>query len=133
MVEWNGNRIDVSEVSGLSSEIEVIEYREGSSPSTASIQMPGRKINNNITLRRGIVQSDNDFFEWINAINQNQVERRDLRISLLNEKHEPVVVWKIYKSFPVKIAWTDLKADANETAIESLELAHEGLSIEKLM
>jgi len=58
------------------------------------------------------------------------VQRRDLTISLLNEAHEPVVVWKVRNAFLIKVQSTDLKADGNEVAIETLELAHEGLEIQ---
>jgi phage tail-like protein len=49
---------------------------------------------------------------------------------LLNEEHQPVVVWKVKNAWPAKIQPTDLKADGNEVAIESMELAHEGLVIQ---
>ena len=49
---------------------------------------------------------------------------------MLNEEHEPVVVWKVKNAFPIKVQSTDLKGDANETAIESMEVAHEGLTIQ---
>jgi phage tail-like protein len=61
-------------------------------------------------------------------VNLNKVERRDVIISLLNETHSPVMSWKAKNTFPVKIQASDLKADGNEVAIETLELAHEGLS-----
>ena len=57
-------------------------------------------------------------------------ERRDLIISLLNEEHDPVMNWKIKNAFPLKVQATDLKADGNEIAIETLELAHEGIEME---
>ena len=129
-VEWGGRRLGFSEVSGLTIEVEVIEYREGSSPEYASVKMPGIKRYGNITLRRGIVPRDNEFFEWLNTVSLNQVERRDIVISLLNENHEPVMVWKAKNAFPVKIQGPDLKATGNEVAIETLEIAHEGLTIE---
>jgi len=49
---------------------------------------------------------------------------------LLNEEHEPVVVWKVKNAWPTKIQSTDLKADGNEVAIESMELVHEGLTVQ---
>jgi phage tail-like protein len=49
---------------------------------------------------------------------------------LLNENHEPVVVWKVKNAWPSKVTPTDLKADGNDVAIESLELVHEGLTIQ---
>jgi phage tail-like protein len=41
-----------------------------------------------------------------------------------------VIVWKVKRAWPVKIQGSDLKADANEVAIETLEVAHEGLEIQ---
>ncbi|MEJ7679301.1 MAG: phage tail protein [Segetibacter sp.] len=51
-------------------------------------------------------------------------------MSLLDEKHEPVFAWKVKNAWPVKMQSADLKSDANEVAIETLELAHEGVSVE---
>jgi phage tail-like protein len=84
----------------------------------------------NLTLKRGIFQSDNEFYDWWNTVSLNTIERRDIVISLLNEEHEPVMTWKVKNAWPVKVQSTDLKADGNEVAIESLELAHEGLTME---
>ena len=74
--------------------------------------------------------ADNAFFQWWNTVSLNQLERRDVTISLLNEAHEPTMVWKISNAWPAKITGTDMKADGNEIAIETIELAHEGLSIQ---
>jgi phage tail-like protein len=131
-VEWGGTRTGFTEVSGLSIENEVIEYREGGSPEYSTIKMPGLRKYSNIILKRGIVKNDNDFFNWMNTINSNQVERRDVVISLLNENHEPIRVWKVRNAWPCKIYSPDLKANGNEVAIETIELAHEGLSIESV-
>jgi phage tail-like protein len=129
-VEWGGTKIGFSEASGLNIETEAIEYRDGNNPDYSMQKMPGLKKFDNITLKRGIFNGDNEFYEWLNTIKLNKVERRDLMISLLNEEHEPVMVWKVQNAFPVKIEAPDLKADGNEVAIESLEIAHEGLTIE---
>lgn len=129
-VDWGGERVGFSEVSGLTQENQAIEYREGSSPEFSSIKMPGLQKYSNVTLKRGIIKSDNEFFQWLSTIKMNTIERRDLVINLLNEEHEPVMVWKIHNAFPVKIEGPSLKASGNEVAIESIELAHEGLEVQ---
>ncbi len=129
-VSWGGSRIGVTEVTGLSMGIETILYREGSSPEYSPDKMPGQMKNDNVILKRGIVKSDNEFYEWLNTIQLNKVERRDLIISLLNEEHEPVISWKLKNAFPVRIEWSDLKANANEPAFESIEITHEGMTVE---
>ena len=129
-VEWGGANIGFTEVSGLDVETEVIEYRDGASPEYVKTKMPGMQKFSNITLKRGTFSGDNEFYGWWNTVALNTIERRDVTISLLNESHEPVVVWKIKNAWPVKVQSTDLKADGNEVAIESIELAHEGLVIQ---
>jgi phage tail-like protein len=129
-VDWGGTKIGFTEVSGLDVETEVVEYREGSSPEYSKIKMPGMQKFSNITLKRGTFKSDNEYFKWWNTVKLNTIERRDVTISLLNEEHAPVVTWKIKNAWPTKIQSTDLKADGNEVAIESMELAHEGLTIQ---
>lgn len=129
IVEWGGTRIGFTEASGLDRQIDVIEYREGASKEYHKIKMPGLQKFSNITLKRGTFKGDNQFWDWLNTVQLNTIERRDLTLKLLNESHEPVVTWQIKQSWPVKIQSTDLKADGNEVAIETLELAHEGLTI----
>lgn len=129
-VEWAGKRVGFSEVSGLTQENQAIEYRDGSFPEYSSIKMPGLRKFSNIVAKRGIVDGDNDFFNWLSTIKLNTAERRNLVISLLNEKHEPVMVWKVLNAFPVKVEGPALKASGNEVAIESIELAHEGLTVQ---
>ncbi len=128
-VQWGGERIGFTEVTGLDIQVEAIEYREGSSPEYAKIKMPGMHKFSNITLKRGAIQGDSDFFKWMNTISLTVAERRDIIISLLNETHAPVMTWKAKNAFPVKVQASDLKSDGNEVAIETLELAHEGLNI----
>ena len=129
-VEWGTATVAFTEVSGLDITTEVIEYRTGESPEYSKVKMPGQRKFSNITLKRGTFKGNNDFYTWFNTVSLNQIERRDLTISLLNESHEPVVVWKVKNAWPTKITPTDLKADGNEVALESLELAHEGLTIQ---
>ena len=131
MVEWGGSRTGFKEVSGLNIIHEVVEYREGGSPVDSSIKMPGRTRYDNIILKRGIVKGDNNFFEWMKTKQNSQIERRDLSIRLLDEKHSPIMVWKVKGAFPVKLIGPELSADGNEVAIESIELAHEGIKISK--
>jgi phage tail-like protein len=129
-VEWGGTRIGFTEVTGLEVSTDVIEYRDGASPEYSKIKMPGMQKFGNITMKRGIFKSDNEYYNWWNTHALNTIERRDITISLLNESHEPVVVWKIKNAWPVKVQSTDLKGDGNEVAVETIEIAHEGLTMQ---
>lgn len=129
-VEWGGANIGFTEVSGLDVETEMIEYRHGASPEYFKTRMPGMQKFSNITMKRGTFNSDNQFYDWWNTVALNTIERRDLTISLLNENHEPVIVWKVKNAWPTKVQSTDLKSDGNEVAIETIEIVHEGLTIQ---
>ncbi len=131
-VNWGGTNIGFTEVSGLSIELDVVPYREGSSPESSSGLMPGHKKFSPIILKRGLRKNDHDFFAWINTAQFNTVERRDVVITLLNERHEPVVAWKLKNAFPFKLEYSPLNASHGGVVIESLSLAHEGLTVEYL-
>ena len=129
-VQWGGTRVGFSEVTGLTQENQAIEYRDGSFPEYSSIKMPGLRKFSNVTLKRGVIKGDNELFDWLSTVKLNTVERRDLVVSLLNEEHSPVMVWKVLNAFPVKVEGPQLKASGNEVAIETIELAHEGLEVQ---
>jgi len=130
MVEWGGARGGFTEVSGLDVETDVMEYREGSDRDFNARKFPGMRKVSNVVLKRGIFQGDNEFFEWLNATRMASPERRDLIVSLLNEEHEPLVVWKLRSAWPVKLSGPALNALRSGFAIETLEVAHEGFVVE---
>jgi phage tail-like protein len=129
-VQWGGTKIGFTEVTGLEVTTDKIEYRDGASKEYHKIRMPGMQTFGDLTLKRGVFAGDNEFYAWWNTVALNTVERRDITISLLNESHQPVVVWKVKNAWPTKVTSTDLNASGNETAIETLVLTHEGLTME---
>ncbi|WP_310425608.1 phage tail protein [Chamaesiphon sp. VAR_48_metabat_135_sub] len=132
-VQFGTEQLGFTEVSGLTQERQAIEYRAGDFPEYSTIKYPGMAKYTNLVFKRGVMASDNKFFEWLNSgMKLSKVDRKDLTISLLNENHEPVMTWKAIRAFPVKIEGPQLKATGNEVAIESIEIAHEGLTIENL-
>ncbi|HMG15848.1 MAG TPA: phage tail protein [Saprospiraceae bacterium] len=132
-VDWGGAKISFSEVTGLDMQVELIEYRHSDSKDFSKIRMPGLRKFSNITLKRGKFEGDFDYNSWLDEISNERVEgRRDVVIRLLNEKHVPVAAWSATRCFPVKVTAPDLKSDANEISMESIEIAHEGLKLMKI-
>ena len=130
-VDWDGiANAGFTEVTGLEVTTEKIEYRDGASPEYSKIKMPGMQTFGDLTLKRGIFKGDNEFYVWWNTVALNTITRRNVTISLLNEAHEPVVVWKVKNAWPLKVTSSDLNAGSNEVAIETLVLAHEGVTME---
>ena len=114
-----------SEVTGLNQESNVIDYREGQEPITPR-KLPGLNKWGNITLKRGI-SPDLTVYNWRKTVTDGDIERRNASVVLHNEKHEEVVRWNLVNAWPSKLVAPDLKANANEVAIESVELTHEGV------
>lgn len=136
-VIWNGENdqdLRFTEVSGLTKENEMIEYRDGFSSETSSIKMPGREKFSNVTLKRGTFKGVQSFYQWYESLDFNTDDpttyQRTVDIFLLDNKHEPVVQWTLKNAWCMKVEATDLKADGNEVAIESMELVHEGLTVD---
>ncbi len=124
-----GDELGFSEAEVPSGEIEVIEYREGADRVNTARKLPGLAKYPNVTLKRGITGST-DLFEWWKSVRDGQVVRRNVTITLLDEQRQAVYRWLLRNAWPVKIEGPTLNASGNEVAIETLELAHEGLEIE---
>src|SRR6476659_366723 len=130
-------RIGFTEVSGLDFETEVIEYREGRDELLTKKAQPGLKKFSHVTLKRGTFQGDHQFYlEWKKTFQFQEGNktggnfRHTVTITLLNKAHEPVIAWILANAWVSKHSSTDLKADGNEVAIETIELVHEGLTID---
>jgi phage tail-like protein len=128
-VRWGTAVLSFQEVSGLDVEAQPIEYRHGDSAVFSTLKVPGLKKFGNVTLKKGSMRSDNQFWDWFNQIKMNTIQRVPVTISLLDEQGKPTMVWTLSKAWPTKITGTDLKAEGNEVAIETIEIAHEGLTI----
>ena len=129
-VKWDSNVMSFQEVSGLDIEAQIIEYRHGDSKEFATIKMPGIKKVGNVTMKKGVFVKDNKFWDWFNQIKMNTIKRIPVTISLLDESGAPTMVWTLSNAWPTKITGTDLKSDGNEAAVETIEIAHEGITIE---
>ena len=129
-VKWDSEEMSFQEVSGLDIEAQPIEYRLGDSPEFSTIKMPGIKKSGNVTMKKGVYKGDNKFWEWFNEIKMNTIKRVPVTISLLDETGAGTMVWTLANAWPTKITGTDLKSDGNEVAIETIEIVHEGITIE---
>jgi phage tail-like protein len=111
-------------------EIAVVEYRNGNDRANAPRKLPGLTKVPDVTLKRGIIGSL-ALFEWTKAVRDGTVDRRTVTIQLIAEDRSgAVLTWRLLRAFPVKFETSDLDAQANEVAIESLTLSAEGLELE---
>jgi phage tail-like protein len=123
-VEIDGiTRAAFQEVSGLDSTVEVIEHREGGQ-STTLRKLPGRTTHSNIVLKWGIT-TDTELYDWHRDIVGGSIKRKNGSIVLLDRNGDEKVRWNFFDAWPTKWTGPDLNAEANDVAIETLELVHE--------
>lgn len=116
-----------SEVSGLTTETDVIEYREGNEDITPR-KLPGLRKYANITLKRGFTDSQ-DLWKWRQTVMQGKTERKSGTIILQNEQRQPALKWSFKEAWPRKWEGPSLNAKNNEIAIETLEIVCEDISL----
>jgi phage tail-like protein len=116
-----------SEVSGLTVDVQPIEYRDGTDDSTVRKVRGLRKLSN-ITLKRGI-SGHVGFWRWVLDGINGDANRQEGYIALLNEDRAEVMRWNFKQAWPTKYTGPSLNAKNNEIAIETLELAVEDLRI----
>lgn len=114
-----------SEVQGLEAVMKPEEYQEGGNNGT-TLKFPGRISWTNITLKRGLA-TNTTLWDWSYAFVEGRCQRRDGIIALLNEMKVPNNVWYFRRGLPVKYTGPALNAAQNGVAIETIEIAHEGV------
>lgn len=115
-----------SEVTGFDASIDVIEYREGDMVQTP-MKIPGLKKYGNITLKQGLADST-VLYDWITLGVNGAVERKTITITLLDQEEASVASWQVINAWPTKYTAPDFNATSSEIAIETLEIAHEGMT-----
>ena len=118
-----------SEVSGLTAEGDAVDYREGTDAVNNVRKLVGLRKYANLMFKRGYIQSD-ELWQWYGRIANGQPDRRNGTVVLRNEARQDVLRWHFENAWINKIEGPGLKASGNEVAIESMELCHEGLTLE---
>jgi phage tail-like protein len=113
-----------SECTGLQAELEVKDYHEGGL-NQFTRKFPGHNKQSGLTLKRGIV--DRELWNWYYDLMQGRVRFRDGSITVFDPAGETVMVWRITHAFPTKWVGPELNASQNNVAVETLELAFQGL------
>jgi phage tail-like protein len=134
-VEIDGvGKFGFSEVSGLTTDTNIIEYREGNEVAdgeSTTRKLPGLIKYNNIVLKRGFTK-DLSAYNWRLKVIQGKTStaRTSGSITLLDEARNPVLRWTFRQGWPSKWEGPALNGKTSEVAIESMEIAHEGLTME---
>ena len=114
-----------SDVSGLSVEIEMEDYREGGVNDYVH-KFPKFTKSQGIVLKRGICDGD-ELWNWHQDVVHGNIARKNGSIILLDSFGAEQWRWNFYQGFPVKWTGPDFKADANGIAFEAIEIVHKGI------
>ena len=127
-VDIDGTSITFSEISGLERNFESITYKESFATTGKSgpniMYMPGMIQPVNISMKKGYVKGKSIpvFYKWINEVELNRVDKKDIVVHLLDETGNTVVSWKVIDAFPTKLTAPSFNASSNEVAVESMDL-----------
>lgn len=118
-----------SECSGIEATIEVVDYKEGGRNDRV-LHFATRTSHASVTLKHGVIYLYDDLWTWHNDWVRGRGARKDGLIVLQDEARRPAKIWKFKRGIPTKWVGPTLNASQNNVAIESLEIAHEGLVLE---
>ncbi len=115
-------------VSGLSFEIDVVEYRERGVNDVVH-KLPGRVKYPNIVLKQGYSGAPSDLQKWAFRIAAGTPEAKNCTIVLYDVRQKEVARYRLVNAWPQKWTAPDFNASSNELAIETIEIVHEGLRL----
>jgi phage tail-like protein len=116
-----------TELTGLAMELAVEDFEEGGNNGFVH-RLPGRCKVSNITLKRGMTTS-NEFLAWMFEMAKGTIKRKNVTVSLYYANRTPAMEWSFANAYPVKWTGPQFKADDTAVAIETVELAHSGMTV----
>ena len=128
LVEIDGvAQASFSECTGLGSTTEVIENREGGDNATVR-KLPGKTSYPDISLKWGLTAST-ELWDWRQQVIDGNIVRKNGSIVVFDQANSTEVArWNFVRSWPTKWEGPALSAKGNDIAIDTLVLAHEGLT-----
>lgn len=128
IVTLGDEQVPFTSASGLDITYDTIEYRDGTG---SWFKMPGQRQSINITLSKGVFPGENALYSWINSIQLNQVEKKDIMISLTNDAGTEVLMsWNISNAFPTSLTSPSFDASSNEVAVQQVTLMADRVTIQ---
>jgi phage tail-like protein len=126
LVEIDGiTQAGFTDCTGFGADNTPIEYREGGENRTVR-KLPGMTKYNNIVLKWGLTDS-RELYDWFRDVVNGKINRKNGSIIVLDLQGKEVVRWNFFNAWPSKWDGPDFSAKGTDVAIETLELAHEGI------
>jgi phage tail-like protein len=115
-----------TEVSGLSSELEVMTYNEGGKNDGVH-KLPTRMKHPNLVLKRGVT-TVKDLQLWAQECFMGP-DRKEITLTMYNEQLQKIRIWSFKNAYPVKWTGPSFNAAQNTVATEAIEIAHDGIQV----
>lgn len=138
LVEFDGNEASntalggFSDVSGLGTEITLMEYRQGNDKENRVRKIPALNKSSDVTLKRGIMGLTN-FWQWVAITRADPTHKRTVRVALQDEVGNVILKWVLINARPMKWTGPTLAAKGgSDVAMEELVLASEGIEMEEV-
>ena len=115
-----------SDVSGLSTEITLMEYRQGNDRENRVRKIPGLHKSGDVTFKRGVMGLKT-FWDWVDETRRSPTTQRNISVTLNDEQGIPVMRWKLINARPMKWTGPTLAGKGgSDVAMEELVVASEG-------
>lgn len=129
IIKIENMELGFSEVGGLSTETNIIEYREGPDPPHPR-KLPGQAKFTNLNFKRGYTPNGRELYTWRKSVLDGKTQRKGGTITLLDEGRKPALVWEFSEGWPSKWNGPAMNAKNNDVAIEEMEIAVETLALQ---
>jgi phage tail-like protein len=121
--------VQFQEVSGLDIQSGETQYRKGNNPVFSVIKMPGMIKNGNVTMKKGWVANGKKLNDCLDQLKKNTTKRKDITVELLDEQGKVSMAWTLKNAWVTKTTGIDVKNTGTEMTIETIDIAHEGISV----
>lgn len=128
-VQWDAEEMRFQEALGLDAGSQTISSRAGHSEVISPIKMHGLKKAGNITLKKGVVKANSTLWDWFRQITATTIQRKLVRVSLLDEAGNPTAVWTLTNAWPTRVTRVDGTFGDDEVAVELVEFVCDRLTL----
>jgi len=128
-VHWDAEEMRCQEALGLGTDSPSISYRAGSSDEASPFKMPGLKKLGNVTLLKGVLKANSTLWDWFGQITANTIQRKLVRVSLLDETGRPAKVWTLTNAWPTQVTRVEGTLGDDEVAVALVEFVYEGMTL----
>lgn len=128
-VQWDAEEMRCQEALGLDAESPSISYRAGSSEASSPFTMPGLKKVGNVSLMKGVLKANSTLWDWFGQITANTIQRKLVRVSLLDETGRPTTVWTLTNAWPTQVTRVEGTFGDDEVAVALVEFVCDGVTL----